>query len=74
MIERSEATTAISGMAVYQFPEEHRDQIELFFLPPYSPKYNPDGLSDTITMALQTKKQSLSLPGFPHRIPLCAFV
>ena len=34
MIERSEGTTAVSGMAVYQLPEEHRDQIELFFLPP----------------------------------------
>ena len=27
---------------VKQWLEEHTDQIELFFLPPYSPEHNPD--------------------------------
>jgi transposase len=30
------------GKLVASWLAEHRDQIELFFLPPYSPEYNPD--------------------------------
>ena len=30
--------------AVTAWLEDHKDQIELFFLPPYSPEYNPDEL------------------------------
>ena len=29
---------------VQSWVEEHKDRIELFFLPPYSPEYNPDEL------------------------------
>lgn len=30
--------------AVTAWLEDHKDQIELFFLPPYAPEYNPDEL------------------------------
>lgn len=28
--------------ATSEWVEQHKDQIQLFFLPPYSPEYNPD--------------------------------
>ena len=40
---------------VTQWVEEHKDQIELFFLPPYSPELNPD---EYVNRALKTDIRS----------------
>jgi transposase len=42
---------------VGRFVEHHADRIELFFLPPYSPELNPDGLAWT---HLKTKITKIS--------------
>ena len=38
--------------------EEHKDQIELFYLPPYSPEYNPDELLNSDIKRNAGAKQS----------------
>ncbi|HIU84705.1 MAG TPA: IS630 family transposase [Candidatus Aphodousia gallistercoris] len=40
---------------VKQWAEEHKDRIELFFLPPYSPEINPD---EYVNRALKTELRS----------------
>ena len=41
--------------AVTNWAEEHKDRIELFFLPPYSPEINPD---EYVNRALKTEIRS----------------
>lgn len=38
--------------------EDHKDQIELFFLPPYAPEYNPDELLNSDIKRNAGAKQS----------------
>ena len=38
--------------------KEHKDRIELFFLPPYSPEYNPDELLNSDIKRNAGAKQS----------------
>ena len=35
-------TEGCQGRQVSQWAENHKDEIILFYLPPYSPEYNPD--------------------------------
>lgn len=46
---------AHKSKAVMQWAEEHKDRIELFFLPPYSPELNPD---EYVNRALKTEIRS----------------
>ena len=43
---------------VQSWVEEHKDRIELFFLPPYSPEYNPDELLNSDIKRNAGAKQS----------------
>ena len=43
---------------VQAWVEEHKDQIELFYLPPYSPEYNPDELLNSDIKRNAGTKQS----------------
>ena len=44
--------------AVAAWLEDHKDQIELFFLPPYAPEYNPDELLNSDIKRNAGAKQS----------------
>ena len=51
------------GKLVAEWAELHKDQIQLFFLPPYSPEYNPDeylnnDLKQTIGSQRQARNES----------------
>ena len=65
--------------AVAVWLEEHKEQIELFFLPPYAPEYNPDELLNSDLKrnagAMQSPRSQLELENnvrspiptqFPH--------
>lgn len=45
----------LKSKVVKQWAEEHKDRIELFFLPPYSPEINPD---EYVNRALKTELRS----------------
>ena len=51
--------------AVATWLEEHKEQIELFFLPPYAPEYNPDELLNSDLKrnagAMQSPRSQLEL-------------
>ena len=51
--------------AVAAWLEEHKEQIELFFLPPYAPEYNPDELLNSDLKrnagAMQSPRSQLEL-------------
>ena len=42
---------------VMEWVEQHKDKIELFYLPPYAPEYNPDELLNSdIKRNAETRK------------------
>lgn len=47
------------GKKVQSWVNKHEDEIELFFLPPYAPEYNPDEyLNNTVKGRTHRKKMS----------------
>ena len=48
---------------VKEWVEAHADKISLFFLPPYSPKYNPDEyLNHDLKQTVGSQEQTVKLP------------
>ena len=47
------------GKKVQKWVEKHKEAIELFFLPPYAPEYNPDEyLNNTVKRRIHQEKMS----------------
>lgn len=47
------------GKIVAEWAEEHKEQIRLFFLPPYSPEYNPDEyLNNDLKQSIGSQRQA----------------
>lgn len=54
---------------VTEWLEKHKDKIELFYLPPYAPEYNPDELVNSdLKRSVGSKKSPESLDELEHNV------
>ena len=54
---------------VTEWLEKHKDKIELFYLPPYAPEYNPDELvNSNVKRSVGSKKSPESIDELEHNV------
>ena len=59
------------GKLAASWLEKHKDKIEVFFLPPYAPEYNPDEyLNHALKISVHTGQQPYTREDLCHKIHL----
>ncbi len=57
------------GKLVAKWLEKHRDKIEVFFLPPYAPEFNPDEyLNHALKLSVHSGKIPYTATDISHKI------
>jgi len=57
------------GKLVSSWLEKHKEKIEVFFLPPYAPEYNPDEyLNHARKLSVQTGQLPYTMEDISHKI------